>query len=220
MNAFADTLLSLVFGWLRALVEGLWSSISSGRFQSTLSWLGDHWLWLVLLLCIACTVLDYLIWLVRWRPYVIWRNKLRRLLGKNSRHQTEEDAFRYGWEEGVDVDLTDMQPAPVQEEILYDDWHPPIYPEAEQENAVYEASPTYVQADPIYSPETPEMSPVQRPRNRRSRRHEKKKFHLSGLLPIASDEETAMLDGLPPVVNKQQAFHAPVYPGQYDNSQG
>ncbi len=217
MNAFADTLLSLVFGWMRALVEGIWSFISSGRFQSALSWLGDHWLWLVVLLCIAGTVLDYLIWLFRWRPYIIWRNKLRRLFGKAPRQQTEADVFQYGWEEGVDVDLTDMQPAPVPEAVSYEAWQQPVYAEAAPENAPWEAPAPYPAEEALPAPA--EVPPPLR-RNRRSQRHEKKKSILSDLLPTANDEEDALLDGLPPVVNKQQAFHAPVYPGQYDNSQG
>lgn len=221
MNAFADTLLSLVFGWMRALVEGVWSFLSSGRFQNALSWLGDHWLWLVLFLCALCTVLDYLIWLVRWRPYILWRNHLRRLFGRGIPPSKENDVFQYDWNQGVDVDLSDMQPAPVFPEMAYETWQP-VDETAAVEEAAPEMPPAFAPAEmaPAVA-ETPVLpdGPVVR-RRRRSQRHEKKKFRLSGILPKADEEEAALLDGLPPAVNKSQAFHAPVYPGQYDNSQG
>lgn len=221
MNNFADALLSLLFGWMRTLVEGIWSSFSSGKMRNTISWLGDHWLWLVLMLCIACTVLDYFVWFIRWKPYVIWRNKLRRLLGK--RETSQEDAeridFRYGYDQGVEMDLADLAPAPPPVQPEPEEWHQPLYEPTIVMPAVAPApvceppleEPLYPDPVPMYLPEQPVV------RNRRSQRYEKKKFRLSGILPTANEENEQMLDGLPPAVDKSEAFHAPVYPGQYNN---
>lgn len=209
MNAFADTLLSLMFGWLRSMVEGIFSSASSGRFSSFFTWLGDHWFWLVAVLCIICLVLDYLIWFIRWRPYVIWRNKLRRLFGH--RETPLPDAgFDTGYETGVDMDLTDMPDTPVPE-YEYAVWQPELHPQPQE--PVYEAPVS----QPVYQDEVPYIPQEPIVRNRRSQRHEKKKFRLPGLLGSDQAEESGLIDGLPPVVNKEDAFHAPVYPDQYQN---
>lgn len=217
MNAFADTLLSLVFGWMRRLVEGIFSFVSSGQLRGMFSWLGDHWLWLVLVLCIGCTVLDYLIWLLRWQPYILWRNKLRRLFGKSPKASPVTDEFEYGYNDGVDVDISDVeaaQPLPA-EAYAYENWQP-VYEEPADvmPEILYDAIPEPQPEEPLQSPSAAHQ------RNRRSQRYDKRKFRLSGILPTASDEESALLDGLPPAVNKSEAFHAPVYPESYDNSQG
>ena len=224
MNAFADTLLSILFGWLRTLVEGIWSASSSGRFQRLFVWLGDNWYWVLIALCILCTVMDYLIWLIRWRPYIIWRNKLRRLFNRKDRADAQ---FAQGYDSGVDVDLTGVSPTPVQEP--YAAWQPDAYwRDKEQEPAFVPPAEEQVYTQPLF--EAPEAAPVyEQPaimeeplaeptvRNRRSQRYEKKKLRLPGLLGNEQDENNAMLDGLPPVVKKEDAFHAPVYPDQYQN---
>ena len=88
MNAFINSLFTLLFGWIRSLIQSLWNSIFSGAYHGFFSWLGDAWPWVVIVLCVGCTVLDYLVWLVRWRPYILWRQKLRslwrRVAGKNT----------------------------------------------------------------------------------------------------------------------------------------
>ena len=65
MNTFADTLFSVLFSGIRSLVEGIWSSVVKGNYSSFFHWLGDHWLWLVLILCLICTAIDFIIWMIR-----------------------------------------------------------------------------------------------------------------------------------------------------------
>lgn len=199
MNNFADTLLKMLFGWMRTLMEGVWTSFSSGKMRNTISWLGDHWLWLVAFLCIVCTMLDYFIWFIRWKPYVIWRNKLRHIFRK------EQHQFQYGYDQGVEIDLSDLpEMMPAEEEVDFSAWQQPEYAPLPQE--------------PLPAPEMPAFVPEQPAvRNRRSQRHEKKKFRLTGILPTADEESEQLLDGLPPAIDKNDAFHAPVYPGQYNN---
>ena len=221
MNNFADTLLKMLFGWMRTLMESIWTSFSSGKMRNTISWLGDHWLWLVVFLCIACTVLDYFIWFIRWKPYVIWRNKLRRLMNNLRRRLglseiPEYHQFLYGYDQGVEIDLNDLSPAPIAQEEDFSLWQEPVY---EPPMEPVPMPPAYEMAEenaasqeaPVFLPEQPAV------RNRRSQRHEKKKFRLSGLLPSADEESEQLLDGLPPAIDKNDAFHAPVYPGQYNN---
>ena len=52
------------------------------------------------------------------------------------------------------------------------------------------------------------------PRRRRSEKYDKKKPAWTNKLMIPEVEEDSLLDGLPPAVDRQQAFHEPVYPLQ------
>ena len=78
MNSFANSLFALMFGWARDLIQRLWEGAASGSYSKTLAWLGDHWLWLALGLCLICTAVDFGVWMVRWQPYLVWRSMLRK----------------------------------------------------------------------------------------------------------------------------------------------
>ncbi len=210
MNAFADTILSMMFGWLKTLVQGIWSSATTGSVQNFFVWLGDHWFYVVLGVCVLCTVVDYLIWLIRWRPYIIWRNRLRRLFSPHRNLPLQHRQFRQGYDSGVEMDLSDMPPADPHPEYVH--WQPQNYTAPSQEQPEYAElaySPsayTELASQPYWTEETaaPQV------RNRRSQRYAKKKFRLSGIL--REEEENALLDGLPPAVSQEEAFHAPIYP--------
>lgn len=230
MNDFAKQLLSLLFSWMRSLAEGVLSAFSSGKMRNTVSWLGKNWLWLILLLCLACTVMDYFIWLIRWKPYIIWSNKLRRLFGRREKPIEEPEYIRFqqGYDQGVDMDFSDIAPAPrpMANDMDFDARQQPPYEPAQEEYFPAQPQPVY----PLYAqqPDTAAAPPEQLPfvpdqlpaRNRRSQRHEKKRFRLGSILPSGNDDAETLLDGLPPAVDKYDAFHAPVYPNQYNNQQG
>lgn len=228
MNAFANSVFSILFSWLRSFLESLWRVVTAGSFSGLLTWLGDHWMILTAALCVICTVLDYLVWLIRWRPYVIWKKKITRLFRKKKQPTEEELRFDQGYVSGVELEVPEREaPAsPLWEEPLY-------YPRSGEENTpVANASiPAFRQIetaarqeyrmeegnDPI--PETPQTAyrmqddAPRTPRRRRSDRHEKKKSPLSEIL-TADDEQDIILDGLPPPVDRKEAFHQPVYPAQ------
>ena len=107
MNAFANALFTFLFSWMRTVVQGVWSAVASGRFARFFTWLGDSWLWVALFLCLLCTAMDYLIWLIRWRPYWVWKTKWRqfkrRLRGGNRR-------FDRGYDTGVGLELPPEPP--------------------------------------------------------------------------------------------------------------
>ena len=82
MGSFASTVFSLLLGWMRSAVSGLWSMLSSEGSGNLLQWLGNHWLGVTVVLCAVCTVVDLVIHLIRWRPYKVWASFFRRLRGK------------------------------------------------------------------------------------------------------------------------------------------
>ena len=234
MNTFSNSLFTFFFGWARTLIESVWNAAAEGRFSGFLSWLGDHWAILAVLMCLGGTVLDFLIWFIRWRPYLAWRSALQRW-GRRLRGEDigSERRFTKGYQEGVDLGFA---PQPIQEaQPVYD---PAPYdapampmpaPAADVQTAAAPAlplaeeffvpSPKAVPAAPVQAeeaPPQPDLPPDEPParRRRRSEKHEaafRKAIRLPRL-PSLDGQGEGMLDGLPPAVDRQQAFHEPVYP--------
>lgn len=87
MSSFANTVFSMLLGWVRGAVAGLWALMSE-EGGGALKWLGEHWLELTVALCILGTLVDVTVHLIRWRPYKVWASFFRRLRSKG----TEEPA--------------------------------------------------------------------------------------------------------------------------------
>ena len=80
---YADMFITLMLGWIRGVTNWIWSMIRLGRGsagRNFLSWFSSHWLQMVLVLLLAGVAMDWLVWLVRWRPYWLWFGKKRRLV--------------------------------------------------------------------------------------------------------------------------------------------
>lgn len=89
---YADTLITLMLGWIRGFTDWIWNLISMGdgsAGRSFLAWFSDHWILLVLVMILAGIVADWLVWLIRWRPYWLWFGKKRRILD-----DTDEEPVR------------------------------------------------------------------------------------------------------------------------------
>ncbi len=290
MNSFANSLFSLLFGWARTLIRQIWTSVMTGRLSGFFTWLGDHWLWFVLLICAACTAMDFLIWLVRWRPYLVWRTKLRsfrRWITGEARASAVR--FEQGYEDGVGLapSAEDEEALPQEDAWVQEDWTPPSQAPAwsQEQPASAWSQPQPAAVPPAYLPpwsaprqggfqngydpgaygqpvnayeaplqesydaapsgdgipaaedaarqrmftpasdyELPPIAPLTRVnssfssdmpaarRRRRSEKYEKRKPAWREKLIRNEDDEDRMLDGLPPAVDRDQAFYEPVYP--------
>ena len=227
MNTFANSLFTVLFGWARGLIQQVWNAALSGRFSTFLTWLGDHWLWVVLGLILGCTVMDYLIWLVRWRPYLLWRAFFRRA-ARFFRMKNKQ--FEQGYESSVGLQVTpEEESEPAQEAWAEEAWTPPaetpaaapafsVPAELELRQRQFvppqvdEAPPMNAAARQVAGSFTAEM-PVAR-RRRRSEKYERRRQEWRDRLINGDAQDYEMLDGLPPAVDRQQAFHEPVYPRQ------
>ena len=232
MNTFANSLFSVLFGWARGLIQQLWNAAVSSQFSGFLTWLGDHWLVVVFGLIVGCTVMDYLIWLIRWRPYLLWRSFFRRV---SRFFRRENKQFEQGYQSSVGIQLPpDQEAAPQAEDAWSEEaWSQPPEQEAsapepqpvfsasrEREHRArqftppqaYEAPPLYAAARQVTGSFTAEM-PVAR-RRRRSEKYERRRQEWRDRLINGDAQDYEILDGLPPAVDRQQAFHEPVYPRQ------
>ena len=79
MNTVADSLFSALMSWVRALVSDIWAIFSSDH-TTILEFLGKNWLLIALALIAFGLAADWLIWLLRWQPYHLWAQRVRRIL--------------------------------------------------------------------------------------------------------------------------------------------
>lgn len=217
MNAFADTLLTFLLGWVKGLAQRVMGFVTGGEGAGFLVWLGDHWLGVVLVICLGGIVIDILVWLLRWRPDLVWSTRLRhvreKLSGQKMRAGEEWD-FYQGYEDAVPM-LDDGMPYFQQE---YDE--APAQEDYQQQEYWYELENPVQPEAPVY--EYPPADKTPSPRRRRSEKYQKEKVNpldrLRDKLMSTDDDENAMLDGLPPIVDSKQAFHEPIYPNRENNN--
>ena len=82
MGQFAGMLFSLLLGWVQSAVSWLWKLTTSADVSAWTHWLLDNWLMLLALVCIGGALADFLVYLLRWQPYRVWRSFLRRVSGR------------------------------------------------------------------------------------------------------------------------------------------
>lgn len=81
MGSFANTLFSVLLGWVQSAVSWLWHLVSSDGAGGLMSWVLENWLLLVILLCGAGVLIDLAVYLLRWQPYRVWRSFWQRVRG-------------------------------------------------------------------------------------------------------------------------------------------
>lgn len=90
MGGFANSALNFLLGWMRGAAQWLWQLINSPESGSALDWLGQHWLSVTIVLCIAGIIIDLLVYLARWRPDLVWRSFFRRVSRSRMLKQAQE----------------------------------------------------------------------------------------------------------------------------------
>lgn len=91
MGQFANTIFSLMLGWVHTAAAWLWGLATNSNVNAWFRWMLEHWLFLVVLLCIGGAVIDFIVYLVRWQPYRVWRSFLHRLTAKDALEAGETD---------------------------------------------------------------------------------------------------------------------------------
>ena len=176
MGAFADTLFSVLLSWVQSAVGSIVTLVQSGGDRGLLAFLGNNWLFIVLVLVAGGLVVDWLIWLLRWQPYHVWATRARRfkrgllrLFGVGRRDEARPQP------DGPDAPLqqTRRMPAVRKEPLELDEEQQRAafaQAQAVPEEALgaypgqrYDAQPVYEQ-QPIYQPEPAyEQQPVHQP---------------------------------------------------------
>ena len=84
-NTYAEWFINMMLGWIRVLANGIASAFQSNSARGSsggafLAWFGANWIGLLALLIVLGVGIDWLIWMIRWRPYWLWFRKKRVLL--------------------------------------------------------------------------------------------------------------------------------------------
>lgn len=117
MGAFADSLFAVLMSWVRALVNSIWALFTTDK-TTALEFLGKHWLTIVIVLIAAGLIVDWVTWMIRWKPYAL-RGRMREAQRRDEEKEIErraKDMFRETPDEleRIDDDLLDGD----------DDWLP------------------------------------------------------------------------------------------------
>ena len=105
MGTLADSLFNVLMGWVRALVNGIWALFTTDH-TTLLEFLGKNWIMIVVVILAAGLAIDWLVWLIRWRPYHLWAKRARRFGHFGVKRQIHLDAakrdlLQYPYEKGV-----------------------------------------------------------------------------------------------------------------------
>ena len=131
MGTIADSLFTVLMSWVRALVNAIWALFSSDH-TTLLAFLGRHWVAIALGIIVVGLVVDWLVWLIRWRPYHLLAVRLRSMLhiGDPQEDAPREDLSRYAPPQ-TEPDARDELPPE-------EDWlpEPPTLGEADEREAL------------------------------------------------------------------------------------
>ncbi len=88
MGTLADSLFNVLMGWVRALVNSIWALFDT-EHTTVLEFLGKNWLAIAAIIIAVGLVMDWLVWLIRWRPYHRAAQRVRRMLHVDEEEQQE-----------------------------------------------------------------------------------------------------------------------------------
>ena len=207
MGNFANTLFSSLLGWLRGAAAWLWSFISNPESGGLIVWIAENWLTLIILLCAACMLIDFIVYLIRWRPYKVWASFFRRLFG-TGRDEDDTGRIRRRWihaDGTTSVEIVDA--AEITEEPL-DPRSFAMQPDAEMPVDPYArfARPEAEQPSPLDFAEEEPNDIADHPQRADERRR---------LFPEAAEELPLRYAPPPAASEDAPAYHEPYYPPQW-----
>lgn len=208
MGNFANTLFSSLLGWLRGAAAWLWSFINNPESGGMIVWIADNWLTLIILLCAVCMLIDFIVYLIRWRPYKVWASFFRRLRGRSS-DETDTGRIRRRW---IHADGTTSVEVVDAAEGIPEPMDPLVFAMPSETEGFADPYPRFEQ--PAAAPLSPvdfaeeEESPetVTRPSRSEERRR---------LFAEPADELPLRYAPPPAATEDAPAYHEPYYPPQW-----
>lgn len=164
MNAFANWLFSVLLGWTGTFANGIWNTVmnESGGISDFFS---RFWLPIVLIMIIGGTVLDYTIWFIRWRPYLVWRSWLSRSRRQRDTREAARMLETTQMDDQTMNTIADWVATPQDQGPVYDmsqeAWQAQGYEPSYEAHAAYEpdyAQPQMMPADDWSPQEAPPHS--------------------------------------------------------------
>jgi len=216
MGSFANTVFSIMLGWMQGLISVIWSAFSGKEGESFFQYIGNNWIKIAIILCIAGVIIDFVVYLFRWEPYKVWRSFWRRMKNRKESAAEAETEAAEEWKSGEADPAQYYFPESLradesfeQEKLrrrrgaseTYDDLS--RWETSEKETAEPEGETEITKAG--YS--VPLDSPYRKPGSRTGRR----RLRVSMLGDADEDGEIHYYSPRP-IVDHREAYHAPVYP--------
>ena len=93
MTGIVDLAYTLLLGWVRLVFDWIWKIVAGEGAGAPLQWFLQNWkVWFVIIV-VAGLAADWLMWIVRWRPYRLLMSKLRK------KTPAEELAVEAAWDD-------------------------------------------------------------------------------------------------------------------------
>ena len=154
MGMFANTLFSVLLGWVQTAASWLWSLVTNTSVSAWLRWLLDYWLALVILLCLAGAVVDFAVYFFRWQPYRVWGKFLRRKkVGEEPVHQEtpHQPMLQRTWMYADGT--THVEDVPVPQPLQHQDSDRLEAPIRPVRRVVQRVAPEQAYHQPVYPPQ-------------------------------------------------------------------
>ena len=110
MGSFANSLFTLMLGWLQSAASALWSALTNEGKGSFFQWIGRSWPVIVVILCVIGLAVDLGVYLLRWRPFKVWKSFFARM--RHSKKIKNEYDDEEG-ESGFDYEQDEYDPEPL-----------------------------------------------------------------------------------------------------------
>jgi len=203
MGSFANTVFSILLGWMQGLISAIWSAFTGKEGKSFFQFIGNNWIKIAVILCAVGAIVDFSVYFFRWQPYKVWRSFWRRLKNKGETpveagNEPQEEWKNDGADEPEERELSPRRQAEPDTDDDLSRWivSEKEMPEAEPEAEITKAGYTV----PL---DSPYRKPGSRPGRRRLR---------VNLLGDADEEGEIHYYAPRPIVDHREAYHAPVYP--------
>ena len=249
MGSFANTLFTIMLGWLQTAAASIWAAFTSENGSTFFQWIGRNWIILAIVLCGIGLIVDLGIYLLRWRPIQVWKSYFNRLRRRDEEtedpeeHEPQADSipvvprrvFRY--EEERETNPEERTSAPKSEQEDFSRWmteEPEPVPAAEaiQRNQVIPGAGYTVPEDSPYrrpaqpAAETRDEDVFEEEQEKQAKKPEimtqrkRRRRLVVGDLFTDPEEELWQYEKPQQLIDKEKAYHQPVYPKNWKADEG
>ena len=101
-TGFTNAIVNAMLGWLKGLATWVLRLFNLSGGGSPLKFLANNWLKLLIICLIIGVVMDFLVWILRWRPYWVWFHKKRVIINDKNffAHENDTSDADDPWERG------------------------------------------------------------------------------------------------------------------------
>ena len=188
MGSFANSIFTILLGWVQSVIYSIWNAFTTNQNGSLLAWVGRNWKILAAVLCTAGLVIDFAVYMARWRPFMVWTSFFQ-----HRREKKQHPELSTAYEDS----------SAAEDSFSTDHTETAVYTEPAAD--IPERVPSrYSDYEPERSPETEEIERriVRSGRRRRSAR----------LMDELNEGMPASVPPVDEIIHSDEAYYQPVYP--------